>query len=72
MKDQEKIPENIQAAGNSLPFVVPELYFENLPGRIQDRLPEADGPLFSKVIHAVRPHLAMAAMFIGLIAVGYA
>lgn len=72
MKHQEQIPDKIQAAGKDLPFVVPDSYFEDLPGRIQAGLPEPRISIFANVQRAVRPQLAMAAMFIGLIAVGYA
>ena len=71
MNNEDQIPEGIRASGRKLPFEVPDSYFDNLPGRIQDRLSETGknqtrGPQMS-----IRPILAMAAMFIGLIAVGY-
>ncbi len=69
---QENIPDKIQASGKKLPFAVPDSYFENLPGIIQGRLPGSRKPFFTSMVRAVRPQLALAAMFIGLIAVGYA
>ena len=72
MNNQENIPDKIRASGKKLPFVVPDSYFEDLPGRIQDRMPGSRKPLFASMVRAVRPQLALAAMFVGLIAVGYA
>ena len=71
MKNQENVPENIRAAGRKLPFEVPESYFDSLPERIQDRLSEAGSSRRPAIIRTLRPKLAMAAMFIGLITVGY-
>jgi len=68
MKNQEQIPERISSAGRKNPFEVPESYFESFPLKIQERLTESRKP----VRRSIRPQLAIAAMFIGLIAVGYA
>jgi hypothetical protein len=68
MNDQEKIPESIRKAGKSLPFKVPESYFEDLQDRIMDRLAEKETPV--RRLNTFRSRLALAAMFIGLIAIG--
>ena len=68
MKHQEHIPEKISSAGRKIPFEVPDSYFENFPGKIQEHLTESRKP----VVRSIRPQLAIAAMFIGLITVGYA
>ncbi len=68
MAKQENIPDAIRTAGKKLPFEVPDSYFEYLPSRVVDRLDEERVPrtrTFSRV-------LAMAAVFVGLLAVGYA
>ena len=51
---------------------MPDSYFEDLPGSIMDRLPGSRKPFFTSMVRTVQPQLALAAMFIGLIAVGYA
>ena len=72
MKKQEPIPEKLRAAGKKLPFTVPDSYFDELPGRIQEKLILSGKPKSHGKFPAFSPKLAMAAMFIGLIAVGYA
>jgi len=68
MKHQEHIPERISSAGKKIPFEVPDSYFESFPGKLQERLTESRKPH----TRSIRPQLAIAAMFIGLITVGYA
>ncbi len=68
MINEENIPDVVRASGKKLPFDVPESYFEDLPARIQGRVSAGTRPRNLNL----RPRLAMAAMFIGLIAVGYA
>jgi len=72
MKDQEHIPDKIKASGKDLPFKVPNLYFDDLPGRINDRLSSTWLRPRQSPLKALRPQLAIAAMFVGMIAVGYA
>ena len=57
---------------NKLPFHVPENYFEDLPQRIQDRLESAGEKKSVSLYPAIRSRLAIAAIFIGLLTVGYA
>jgi len=71
MKDQEHIPDQIQAHGKDLPFTVPDQYFEDLPGRIHDRLSSTVSRPRQRLLRTIRPQLAIAAMFVGMIAVGY-
>jgi hypothetical protein len=75
MKDKENIPKNLKKAGRKLPFQVPDSYFENLPGRIEERLqhqPYPDSiPERKGLLRSIRPVLAAAAVFIGLLAAGY-
>ncbi len=71
MKHQEKIPDSIRDAGKKLPFEVPDSYFDTLPGKIQDRLSGNGEAVRPGILRTLRPALAVAAMFIGLIAVGY-
>jgi hypothetical protein len=70
MNTQENIPEKLSASGKKLPFRIPDSYFDELPGRITERLSEKEETI--SIFRLIRPQLAMAAMFIGLIAVGYA
>ena len=72
MKDQEHIPDKIKASGKNLPFKVPDTYFEDLPGRIHDRLSSTRMQPRQSPLRTIRPQLAIAAMFVGMIAVGYA
>jgi hypothetical protein len=68
MKNKEQIPERLSSAGRKLPFELPESYFDDFPRRIQERIMESGKPA-SPVLGR---KLAMAAIFIGMIAVGYA
>jgi hypothetical protein len=65
-------PKNIEndqrAKRRRIPFEVPESYFEEFPERIQNRL---QGSRDTRV-HRIRPWLAYAAIFVGLITLGYA
>lgn len=68
MKEKEHIPESILKAGKEPPFQLPDSYFDELPGRILDRIPGSEhvnrGPRIA------RTWMARAAIFIGLIAIG--
>jgi hypothetical protein len=71
MDKKEHIPEKIRKAGTRLPFEVPESYFDSFPGRLQEKMgTPKEVPV--RRLTTVRSRLAIAAGFIGLIAVGYA
>ena len=70
MKSKENIPEEIPGLSRKIPFNVPDNYFDNFPSRIQERLSEAPVVPISRT-YPFRRVLAMAAMFIGLLTVGY-
>ena len=70
MKAKENIPEEAHGMSRKNPFGVPENYFEDLPSRIQERL-SGTPTIIPQRIDPVRRTLAIAAMFIGLLAVGY-
>ncbi len=70
MKSKENIPEEIPGMSRKVPFGVPDNYFDEFPSRIQERLSETPTVSISRVYPARRV-LAMAAMFIGLVTVGY-
>ncbi len=70
MKAKENIPEEIPGMSRKIPFGVPDNYFDELPSRIQERLSETPTISISR-IYPVRRGLALAAMFIGLVTVGY-
>ena len=72
MKDQEHITDKILDGGKNLPFKVPDQYFDDLPGRIHDRLYSSRMQPRHNPLRSIRPRLAIAAMFAGMIAVGYA
>jgi hypothetical protein len=73
MNADKQIPElNDGPALKNLPFTVPESYFDELPGRIQERLAGNRGRKRLKPHPVFRPSLAIAAMFVGLVAIGYA
>ena len=70
MKAKENIAEEIPGMSRKIPFGVPDNYFNELPSRIQERVSETKvSPL--QRLYPVRRVLAMAAMFIGLVTVGY-
>lgn len=70
MKAKENIPEEFPGMSRTNPFGVPDNYFSELPSRIQERLSET--PTIARSWgYPVRRSLAMAAMFIGLLTVGY-
>ncbi len=70
MKAKENIPEEIPGMSGKIPFGVPDNYFDELPSRIQERLSETPAVSISRG-YPVRRSLALAAMFIGLVTVGY-
>ena len=70
MNTQEQIPESIKASGRKLPFTVPDTYFNEFPGKIQARLSQDEKPVI--VARFIHSKLAIAAMFIGFLALGYA
>ncbi len=70
MKTKENIPEEIPGIPRKIPFGVPDNYFDQFPVRLQDRLSEPAAPSMARV-YPLRRALAMAAMFIGLLTVGY-
>lgn len=72
MNTQERIPNKLRLQGKKLPFKVPDSYFDKLSERIQERLFESGKPHRQINIWAIQPKLAYAAMFIGLITLGYA
>ena len=73
MKKERNIPDLNQEKLRSLPFTVPEGYFENLPGRIRDRLEEEaqPEPRVRKLTYSNRLRLAIAAAIIGLALISY-
>jgi hypothetical protein len=71
MKAEENIPEMIQGMSGKLPFRVPDKYFDEFPSRIQKRVAETQMKPVFRFYESVRPRLAIAAMIIGLLAVGY-
>ena len=70
MKAKENIPEEIPGMSRKIPFGVPDNYFDEFPSRIQERLSETPTVSISRV-YPVRRSLALAAMFIGLVTLGY-
>jgi len=67
MENNGYIPENLKKAGKELPFRVPGNYFENFPGRLQDRLnQEQQIPVYRRLFTFVRPHLDLAALIAGI------
>ncbi|MCK4853013.1 MAG: hypothetical protein KAT31_02095 [Bacteroidales bacterium] len=72
MKAEENRLEKIPGMSGKLPFEVPANYFDELPLRIQERMAETPKTPVLRIYDMVRPRLALAAMIIGLIAVGYA
>jgi hypothetical protein len=74
MNQPEKIPDSVRAAGKKLPFEVPDQYFDEFPGKIRDRISSDAGAGESSgrgPVRTLRPWMAAAAVFIGMLAVGY-
>ncbi len=72
MKRREYIPDESGIPGKELPFGVPDSYFDRFPARVQERLSGRESPSLRPGIAAFRSRFAMAAVFAGLIALGYA
>jgi len=70
MKSKENIPEEIPGMSRKMPFSVPDYYFDEFPSRIQERLSETPMVPISRTL-PMRRVLAVAAMFIGLLTIGY-
>ena len=70
MNAKENIPEEIPGMSRKIPFGVPDNYFDEFPSRIQERLSETPTVSISRV-YPIRRSLALAAMFIGLVTLGY-
>ena len=70
MKTKENIPEEAPGMSRKNPFGVPDNYFEDFPSRIQERL-SGTPSITQQRVYPIRRTLAMAAMFIGLLTVGY-
>ena len=70
MKKKEDLPQEIPGIPREKPFGVPDNYFDQFPARMQERLSEPAAPSIERV-YPLRRALAMAAMFIGLVTVGY-
>ncbi len=69
MNNQENIPDKILRSGKDLPFQVPDSYFDEFPGKMQDRLNIRSRSESKK--RSLRPILAAAAMIIVIITLGY-
>ena len=72
MKKREYLPDESGIPGKKLPFVVPDSYFDNFPGRVQERLTGREKPVLRSAFSAYRTKFAVAAVFVGLLALGYA
>ncbi len=70
MKAKEYIPEEIPGMSRKIPFRVPGDYFDKFPARIQERV-SAKTVLSFPRLYPVRRRLALAAIFITLVTVGY-
>jgi hypothetical protein len=70
MKLKENRTEEIPGMSRKIPFRVPDNYFDEFPSRIRERVSETR-ELPVPLLYPVRRVLAMAAMFIGLVTVGY-
>ena len=70
MKAKENIPEEMPGMSRKIPFGVPDNYFDKFPARIQERVSETPILTFPR-LYPIRRRLALAAMFSGLVTVGY-
>ncbi len=72
MAEKNNIPDHLSKTSRKLPFMVPENYFEELPSRIQERILEkVYKPVPQRIITFIRPKLALAAVIIGFLVIGY-
>jgi len=80
MNKARKIPDLKEESLKKHPFTVPDGYFENLAGRIQERVREEElgesgqekGPTVRRLFTSVRYRVAMAAALVGLALLSYA
>lgn len=79
MSKERKIPDLKEEALKKRPFTVPDGYFENLAGRIQERIKEEElantqeekSPAIRSLFTSVRYRVAMAAALVGLALISY-
>ena len=72
MNEEHKIPEKIARAGKKLPFGVPERYFDEFRGRLQERI-QREGPAKAEkgLIRMVRPAMGYAALVAAFLIIAF-
>jgi hypothetical protein len=70
MNSAENIPEDIPGMIRKNPFGVPENYFNEFPSRLQERISVSPSPAEHR-LYPARRVLAIAAMFMGLVTIGF-
>lgn len=72
MAKDQKYQTRLDNLNKELPFSVPENYFDDFPGRLQERMQaESKTGLFRKTYELVRPQLALAAAIAAFVVIGY-
>ena len=72
MSQENNIQDNKGGGKGKLPFLVPDNYFEEFPLRIKDRIAASNPGKPVYLLPSFRSRMAVAALFIGLLAIGYA
>lgn len=71
MNDKKKINTELSKLKRENPFVVPEAYFDNFSSRLRDKIHTSKASGFhEKYVLTIKPYLAVAALFVGLIILG--
>lgn len=71
MNDMKKANNILSNKNKGNPFKVPEGYFDNFRSRLSERIHARETPgIYEKYILTLRPYLAIAALFIGVVIIG--
>ena len=71
MDNKKKINAELSKINRENPFNVPEDYFDNFSSRLHDEIHASEAPgFYEKYVLAVKPYLAVAAFFVGVIILG--
>ena len=71
MNDMKKANNNLSKINKDNPFQIPEDYFDNFPSRLSEKIHARKTPgVYEKYILTLKPYLAIAALFIGVVIIG--
>jgi len=71
MNDMKKANNNLSKINKDNPFQIPEDYFDDFPLRLSEKIHARKAPgIYEKYLLALRPYMAIAALFIGVVIIG--